>query len=373
MIYLDSAATTLQKPPAVGRAMAAAVGSCASPGRAGHQAARRAEQAVYACRELAAELFGASPEGVIFTMNATHGLNLAIKSLVEPGDRVVISGFEHNAVTRPLHALGARVAVAGKKLFDPRDTVRDFQAQVTEDTRAVVCTLSSNVFGYVLPVDRIAQVCRARGVPLIVDASQGAGVLPVSLEGWGAAFVAMPGHKGLYGPQGTGLLLCADGQPVRSLLQGGTGSQSISQDMPGFLPDRLEAGTHNVPGICGLYQGLRFIQRRTPEAILGHERRLIRALARGLERMPGLRYWYGGEDCQAGVLSLCARDVDCEELADRLDRRGVAVRAGLHCAPLAHENAGTLETGTVRLSVSAFNTPGEIAQALEAVQDSLNG
>ena len=372
MIYLDNAATTLQKPPAVGRAMAAALGSCASPGRAGHQAARRAEQAVYACRELAAELFGARPEGVIFTMNATHGLNLAIKSLAGPGDRVVISGFEHNAVTRPLHALGARVAVAGKKLFDPRDTIREFQAQVTGDTRAVVCTLTSNVFGYVLPINEIAALCRDRNAPLVVDASQGAGVLPVSLEGWGAAFIAMPGHKGLYGPQGTGLLLCADGQPVRALLEGGTGSQSISQSMPEFLPDRLEAGTHNVPGVCGLYQGLRFIQRRTPEAILNQERRLIQALAKGLERMPGVRYWYGDEDCQAGVLSFCAGNVDCEELAARLDRRGVAVRAGLHCAPLAHENAGTLETGTVRLSVSAFNTPGEIALALGAIQDSLD-
>ncbi|MBM6925632.1 aminotransferase class V-fold PLP-dependent enzyme [Pseudoflavonifractor phocaeensis] len=361
MIYLDSAATTLQKPPAVARSMAWAVNRLASPGRGGHPAARRAAETAFACRQAAAGLFNLeNPEEVVFTSSATHSLNIAIRSLVGPGDRVLISGWEHNAVTRPLHGLGAEVAVARASLFDRQAQLEAFAAGLAARPAAVVCTHVSNVFGFVLPVGEIAALCRQREVPLIVDASQSAGCLPVEPEQWGAAFVAMPGHKGLYGPQGTGLLLCGGGE-ARPLLEGGTGSASALQSMPDFLPDRLEAGTHNMPGIAGLLAGLRYVAGRGEKAILARERALLRQAVRGLRGLPGIRFFAAGaEDAQAGVLAFQVEGMDCEEAGEALAHRGIALRAGLHCAPLAHESAGTLEDGVVRASFSDFNTPAEV-------------
>ena len=258
MIYFDSAATTLQKPESVYAAVQRTMRACASVGRGGHAAADAAARVVYACRTEAAELFDAVPEQVVFTMNATHGLNIALRSLVRPGGRVVLSGMEHNAVTRPLAALGAQIETADAPPFAPERLLEGFARALRQGADAAVCTHVSNVYGNVLPVSAVAALCRERGVPLVIDASQSAGTLPVSLRGTGAAFIAMPGHKGLYGPQGTGLLLCgAAGEP---LLQGGTGSNSLNQSMPDFLPDRHEAGTHNVCGIGGLYYVLDYNQ-----------------------------------------------------------------------------------------------------------------
>lgn len=356
MIYFDSAATTLQKPPSVAQAVARAIGTHASVGRGGHPAAERAARTVFECRSLAAELFDAAPEQVVFTMNATHGLNLAIKTLVSSGDRVAVSGFEHNAVMRPLHALGAEVTVVGTELFRPNRLLEELTQALAQHPTAVICTQVSNVFGYILPIPEISALCRMHGVPLIIDASQSAGTLPVSLEKTGAAFIAMPGHKGLYGPQGTGLLLCAQaGEP---LLEGGTGSNSELADMPDFLPDRLEAGTHNVCGIAGLAEGLRFVRRMTPERIFRREEGLTRLLQRETAGISGLHGYFGGE--QSGVVSFRADGMDCEEAAQRLSAAGIAVRAGLHCAPRAHQSAGTLEYGTFRVSFSAFNTAAEV-------------
>lgn len=360
MIYLDNAATTMPKPEAVYRAVEETMRTCASLGRSGHPAAQRASAVAYACREAAGQLFDTPPDQVVFTSSATHGLNIAIKSLVRPGDRVVISGFEHNAVLRPLYALGADIVIAGRKLFNQADTLAAFQAAVTPETKAVVCTHVSNVFGYILPVEEIAALCRDRGVPLIVDAAQSAGVLEVSLARWGAAFVAMPGHKGLYGPQGTGLLLC--GRVPKPLLEGGTGSQSERWDMPDFLPDAAEAGTHNVPGIAGLLEGIRYLQSRGLAAVAAHEGALIGRLAQALSGHENLTV-YRGPAAQSGVLSVSAAGLDCETVARRLGEAGVATRAGLHCAPVAHESAGTLRSGTVRLSVSDFTTEAEIDAA----------
>ena len=364
MIYLDAAATTLQKPASVRQAVLRAMRQCASPGRGGHPPAMEAAEAVYRCRCLAAELFGARPEQVVFTMNATHALNVAVHSLVRAGDEVVISGFEHNSVWRPLTAAGAELKIAGRKLFEPEDTLRAFDAAVTERTRAVFCTHVSNVFGYILPVERIAALCRARGVPFVLDASQSAGTLPVSLRELGAAFIAMPGHKGLYGPQGTGILLC--GQRPEPLMAGGTGSLSQTAQMPEFLPDRAEAGTHNVPGICGLAAGLEFLKMRGVEEIFRQECALRTALCAMLRGDARVRLWEGPG--QSGVVSAVLDGEDCEQTAARLAGAGICVRAGLHCAPLAHESAGTLESGTVRFSLSAFNSLRECAEAAAALR-----
>lgn len=358
MIYFDSAATTLQKPPGVRRAVACAIEQLASPGRGGYWQAQAAERLMFECRMEAAGLFSCEPEQVVFTMNATHGLNIAIKSLVSPGQRVVISGFEHNAVRRPLHAAGANVVVAGRRLFDRKGMLNAFEDAITPHTAAVVCTHVSNVFGFILPLEEIAALCRERGVPLIVDASQSAGCLPVSLKRLGAQFIAMPGHKGLFGPQGTGLLLCA--RPGSALLEGGTGSQSRLAEMPEELPERHEAGTPNVCGIAGLRAGLQFVHDTGEAEILAHEQKLRRRLQAKLRRFEGLECFAGPFTSQSGVLSLRIGAVDCEDAAQMLAQKNIAVRAGLHCAPLAHESAGTLEGGTVRISFSPFNTAREV-------------
>ena len=317
---------------------------CANPGRGGHPAAMAAARAVYDCREAAGRLFHCKPEQVVLTSNCTHGLNIAIRSLVAPGDRVVVTGFEHNAVVRPLYALGARVTVAGRRLFDWEDTLEEFEKALRTGPKAAVFTHVSNVFGYILPMEEMAGLCKHYGVPFVVDAAQSAGSIELDFEGLGADFMAMPGHKGLLGPQGTGLLLCGRvGQP---LLFGGTGSDSIRREMPEYLPERLEAGTVNVPGIAGLAAGLCHISRLGPETIGRRERTQAAYVSRELKKL-GLRVFSGPH--QGGTVSFVPH-TDCEELGEKLARRGIAVRAGLHCAPLAHESAGTLETGTVRIS-----------------------
>ena len=361
MIYLDSGATTLEKPPAVARAMAQAVGEMSSPGRGNYPASQKAARTAYDCREAAAELFHVpAPEQVIFTCNATHGLNIAIRTLVRPGCRVAVSGYEHNAVTRVLHSIpGVEIMVADAPLFRPEQTLEGFHTALRRGVDAVICNHVSNVFGCVQPVEELAGLCRRTHTPLIVDASQSAGILPVLLADWGAAFVAMPGHKGLYGPQGTGLLLC--GAEASPLLYGGTGSASRRQTMPIDLPDRLEAGTHNMPGIAGLLEGLRFVAEKGIDRIAGHERRLAMRAEEQLRGIDGVElFCEKGFDHQTGVLSFRAAGRDCEELGERLAAQGAAVRAGLHCAPLAHRTAGTLQTGTVRVSMSVFNTPQEV-------------
>lgn len=358
MIYFDAGATTLQKPEAVRRAMYQAVHTLSSPGRGSYPATRRAEETDLRCRMAAAELFHVDdPAHVVFTSCATHGLNIAIRTLVKPGSRVVISGYEHNAVTRPLHAIpNVEIAVADGPLFDPAAMLAQFRQALAQPADAVICTHVSNVFGYVLPVSDIAALCREKGVPFVLDASQSAGMLPVDMEALGAAFIAMPGHKGLYGPQGTGLLLC--GCEPAPLLRGGTGSQSLLQEMPAELPDRLEAGTHNMPGIAGLLEGLRFVQRQGVARIADYEGELGRYAAQRLADIPGVEVFSGPE--QTGVVSFRVSGWDCEELGEALASRGIALRAGLHCAPLAHRTAGTLETGTVRFSPSVFNRRQEV-------------
>ena len=369
MIYLDSAATTMEKPGAVPRASAWAMTHLASPGRGGHAPGMGAAELMYRMREQAGRLFHVDdPERVVLTSNATHGLNIAIRSLVGPGGTAVISGYEHNAVTRPLYAIPeVNVKVAAGPLFDPDGVYAAFEREITPDVDAVVCNHVSNVFGFIQPVERIAALCRERGVPLIVDASQSAGVLSVDMEGWGAAFIAMPGHKGLYGPQGTGLLLC--GAQARSLLYGGPGSLSAKQEMPDFLPDRLEAGTHNVCGAAGLLEGMKFVARTGIDKIHRHERALAGRMMDALERRPGVTVFRGHGGSQSGLCSVILDGLDCEEAGEALAKRGIAVRAGLHCAPLAHQTAGTMETGTIRFSFSAFNRSDQADRAAAVVRE----
>ena len=351
MIYLDSGATTLEKPPAVARAMAQAVGEMSSPGRGNYPASQKAARTAYDCREAAAELFHVpAPEQVIFTCNATHGLNIAIRTLVRPGCRVAVSGYEHNAVTRVLHSIpGVEIMVADAPLFRPEQTLEGFHTALRRGVDAVICNHVSTVFGCVQPVGEMAALCAEAGVPFVLDASQSAGILPVRMDELHAAFIAMPGHKGLYGPQGTGLLLC--NHPVTPLLHG---------------------GTHNMPGIAGLLEGIRYVQRTGVETIAAHERRLTAQAVELLRYTEGIRlFWCEGFRHQTGVLSFVVEGMDCEELGEAMARQGVALRAGLHCAPLAHRTVGTLKTGTVRFSPSAFNTSAQVVQFAQILQNTL--
>lgn len=371
MIYFDSAATTLQKPPEVSRAVAWAIRHCSSPGRGDSAASRRAEQIMFACRTELAELFDVpGPERVVFTLNATHALNLAIRSLVHPGDTVVISAWEHNAVTRTLASIPeVTVQVAEAPLFDDDATVAAFERPLERRPAAVVCTCVSNVFGYALPVREIAAACRRCQVPLILDASQAAGCMTLSMRELGADYIAFPGHKGLYGPQGTGVLLCGGEEDALSpILTGGTGSESIKQEMPQFLPDRGEAGTHNVAGVAGLLEGVRYVRRTGVERIARHEQMLLGRLERGLHDIKEVQTFASDRGNQMGVLSFQCDGMDCQNLAQELGRREIAVRGGLHCAPLAHRSGGTLDSGTVRVSFSAFNTPGEVDVFLQKLK-----
>lgn len=368
MIYLDCAATSLQKPAAVRYAVSEAMRTMSSPGRGAYDSAMLAADTVLDCRAALADLFCVRElEQVIFTSSATHGLNIAIRALVKPGDKVVISGYEHNAVWRPLRGIGADVRVAGSALFDQSAAVEAFK-KALPGAKAAVCCQVSNVFGYILPVERIAALCGDYGVPLIVDASQAAGSVGLDFDALGCAFAAMPGHKGLLGPQGTGVLLCRDAN-VEPLFYGGTGSLSEQPEMPAFLPDRLEPGTHNVPGIAGLLAGVRWLEKKTCPAVLAHERRLLELFSGRLAKNGRVRQFRAKDPaCQAGVLSVQLDGLDCEEAAARLAERGIAVRAGLHCAPVAHATAGTLDAGTVRFSFSPFNTEREVLAAADAVE-----
>ena len=347
MIYLDNGATSLWKPACVYRAVSKAMLNCANPGRGGYDAAARAAEVVYRCRERVATMFDCEPEQVVFTANCTHGLNIAIRSMVKPGSRVVVSGFEHNAVMRPLYALGAKVTVVGRKLFDWDAMLTEFTRAIKQGADGAVFTHVSNVFGYILPVEEMAAICKEHGVPFIIDAAQSAGTIPLSLKKLGAGFIAMPGHKGLLGPQGTGILLCAD--TPQPLLYGGTGTDSVSRDMPLALPERLEAGTVNVPGIAGLSAAVAYLAKEGVDAVARREHALAKVCGEMLEDM-GFFVFCGAH--QASTVSFLPGE-NCEEFALGLARQGIAVRAGLHCAPLAHESAGTLETGTVRLSFGA--------------------
>lgn len=366
MIYLDNAATTLHKPRAVDEAMRRAMHAAAGYARGGYAAAMRAGETVYACREQAAALFGVQdPARVVFTMNATHALNLAIHALAQPKTRVVVSGYEHNAVMRPLVLRGIEPVVLDTPLWDEEAMVQQAKQALEDGAELFILNHVSNVFGFVTPFEQIADLLDAADVPLILDASQSAGVIDIDVRRHPClAAVCMPGHKGLYGPQGTGILLALDDWiTTHPLLAGGTGSRSEEMQQPDFLPDALESGTPNVPGIAGLAAGLAFVRSVGSANILAHEQHLLREFIRALEQETRIECY--SHPSQTGVLSVRVHGAACEAVAETLARQGIAVRAGLHCAPLAHRTAGTEESGTIRFSLSFYSTAHQLEHAAE--------
>ena len=364
MIYLDNAATSYPKPPQVIRAMAGTLEKLgANPGRGGHHLAVCAGRVVQRCREELAELTGIrQPERVIFTHSCTESLNLAISGTLHEGDEVLCSHGEHNAVMRLLD----RYAAAGQitvRVLPPDETgvlqPHTLQRMISSKTALVIICHASNVTGVVQPVGRLGAVCRENGVPLLVDTAQTAGMLDVSLAALNADMIAMPGHKGLLGPHGTGVLILGEGMEPEPLMCGGTGSASESLRQPDMLPDRYESGTLNLPGIAGLLAGVKFVRAHQAE-IHQYEQHLARRLRSQLEGMDRLTLLGHPDAPKMGMVSFVPKGMDVSALSDDLDRSGVAVRGGLHCAPSIHTWLGTLQSGAVRASVGIYNTEQEI-------------
>ena len=367
MMYFDNGATTYPKPQAVINAVMTAMrGYGANPGRSGHRMSLRAAETVYRCRENLARLFAVdNPENVIFTYNCTTALNTVIKGVLKSGDHAVISSLEHNAVVRPLEAMkeqGVTYSVAEVTEGDDEATIRAFRSQFRKNTKLVICTHASNVFGVRLPVERLAALCRLNGILFCLDAAQTAGVVPISLEDSCIDYLCTAGHKGLYGPMGTGVLVMRSDVKPDSLTQGGTGSFSSELRQPELLPDKYESGTPNLPGIAGLNAGVEFVLSRTPEWLDAYEMRLGQRLYDRLSGINAVRLYTARPeaDTHVPVISFNIGNMDSEQVAAMLDRHQIAVRAGLHCAPLAHQSYGTQEQGTVRAVMSAFNNEKQI-------------
>ncbi len=365
MIYWDNGATTWPKPMSVRSAVGQAIQRYgANPGRAGHAMAMETAEQVYACREKAAEFFGLDdPSGVVFTLNCTASLNTVIRGLLDKGGRAVCSDLEHNAVCRPLAALGGnypRYDVAAWSA-DEEETVEHFRRAICADTKLIVCTHASNVFGVTFPIRQLGALAREYGLLFCVDAAQSAGVLPLDMQAYGIDYLCVAPHKGLYAPMGTGLLLCREKERLLPLVRGGTGSHSLQIRQPEELPDRLESGTPNVAGICGVHAGLRFVEEKGKERIYRHEMGLVRYVFDRLSENPRVRLYTSRPELgkSAPVLSFSVEDLPSEQVATQLNEKGVAVRAGLHCAPWAHTRFGTVPDGTVRLVPSAFSTMEE--------------
>ncbi|MCQ4022475.1 MULTISPECIES: aminotransferase class V-fold PLP-dependent enzyme [unclassified Ruminococcus] len=375
MIYLDNAATTFPKPQSVVREVNAALTRYgANPGRAGHYMAMKAGKMIYNCRVKLSQLLNAgNEENVVFTLNCTHSLNIVLKGLLKPGDHVVISDLEHNSITRPLKNMerdGITFTQAAVYENDNDKTVQSFREAINGSTRLIACTHASNVWGLRLPVERLASLAHEYGVEILVDAAQSAGVLPIDFEQSGIDYLCMPGHKGLYGPTGTGVMIAKNPEKLMPIMQGGTGSSSISNEQPNFMPDKFECGTANVAGIAGLLRGVEFVSSKTPEKIFSHEMKLTKKLYNSLASNKRIRLYtqYPNEKCYAPLLSFNIADKDSETVARILNSDyGIAVRSGLHCAPSAHIKMGTQEIGAVRVSPSVFTSEYDIQRFLNAV------
>ncbi len=372
LIYLDNSATTNPKPQAVINACANALRNSANPGRSAHQLSLSAAKRVYDTRCLAAEFFGAAQEDrVIFTPSCTFSLNTAIKSVLSEGGHAVVSSLEHNAVMRPLEKLrsrGVTYSAADVCIGDNDRTIDNFRKCIKSDTKAIICTHASNVFGIRLPAERLCALAHAYGLVFILDAAQSAGIIPVNMED-GYDIVCAAPHKGLYAPMGTGLMILSDSISPDTLIEGGTGSNSLSQVQPEELPDKFESGTLNYPGISGIYEGISFVKRKGISKICKHEISLLAKLFNALQKMPGIILYTPepSDENFVPVLSFNIKNRHSEETARHLQKYGIAVRAGLHCAPCAHRSIGTLDTGTVRISPSAFTSERDIEKTIFAL------
>ena len=384
-VYLDNGSTSFPKAPGVGESIKRYIEeSGANINRGGYQAAYDVADTVLETRTLLKDLFrmgtvrkDLDERNVIFVPSVTYGLNFILTGALRPGDRLVMSSMEHNAVARPARALskkGVSVEICpcdslGRLDLDALDK------SLTPDTRLAVINLASNVSGTLQDAASISSICSAKNIPLVLDASQAAGAVDIDFDGLGLSGLCVPGHKGLLGPQGIGAVLMTDelSEMVDPVITGGTGSISDSLDMPGFLPDKFEPGTLNLPGIIGLNKALKYIASETPKAILSHELKLAETFIEGILELRGVRVvGPAGPEGRVGVVSLDFQGLDNAEIAYQLESRfGIMTRCGLHCAPLAHRTLNTYPGGTVRFTFGYFNTMDETQYALESIKSIL--
>lgn len=371
-IYFDNAATSSPKPPEVLERVSAALTEFnANPGRSGHSAALSAAREVLSARERLASLMNAGEEtNIAFAFNCTDALNLAIKGALRYGDHVITTQLEHNSVLRPINALAARGRIS-LSIVSPRADgfvdPEDIRASIRKNTRLIAVTHASNVTGAIQPVAAIGELARCEGILYLIDGAQAIGATPVNVRALSCDLYAFPGHKSLLGPMGTGGLYIRPGVVLRTLREGGTGTDSESMLQPDERPERYESGTLNLPGIAGLGAGCAFVAKRV-SAIMSHERELTGALYEGLSAIRGAEIYSPREEAaRAGIVSFNLPGMTSSDVADRLGRMGIAVRGGLHCAPGAHRFLGTLRRGAVRASVGYANTFEEVDAFLNAV------
>ncbi len=372
MIYLDNAATTLVKPPAVKAAVAEALESFGSVGRGVHASSLAAGSAVYEARRRLAELFDApSPAQVAFALNVTEALNTALCGLAMPGDHVITTAASHNSVLRPLFRLRDQGVIELDVAPIRPDGSLDYAAfedLFRPSTKLVALTHASNLTGDIYDLACLAALVHAHDARIVVDAAQTAGTWPISQRALDVDVLAFTGHKGLFGPQGTGGLCVAEGVQIRPLVVGGAGMHSFDETHPTTMPERLEAGTLNAHGIAGLGAGVAFVQQEGLERIVAHDQRLAKRFREGARAIPGVRLLGGGEGAQCAIVALTLGEADSAQVSDLLSYEfGIATRAGAHCAPLMHKALGTAEQGAVRFSFSFFNTEKEVDQALCAL------
>lgn len=374
-VYLNNAATSFPKPKEVYRAVTNYMRHFgASVGRGTDSLAIAAERLAYDARALLASLFGIkNPLRIAFTFNATHALNIALKGFLRSGDHVITTSMEHNAVWRPLKYLERAIGIEltaiqcdGEGKLNPKEVER----HIKRNTKLIVMTHASNVTGTIMPVHEVGEIARRHGIPLLVDAAQSAGSLPIDVDEMSIDMLAFTGHKSLLGPQGIGGLYVREGIELEPLIHGGTGSHSHLEEQPPEMPERLEAGTLNMPAIAGLKAAAEFLMRFGIDKVRQHEMALTELMLSELSKLSGVRV-FGPKSAneRVGIVSFTLEGLDCGEVATRLwEQFGIVVRWGLHCAPMAHRTIGTFETGTVRASVNLFNTEKDVLALVRALR-----
>lgn len=368
-VNFDNAATTFPKPPAVRRALCEAVSRYGgNAGRGGHRLTLATSEKVYDTRQTVADFFGAEPENVAFTLNCTHALNFAIQGIMRGGGHIIISSIEHNSVARPVFALSqsGRVTYSIAPVYDDDELfLNGLKRLIRQDTKLIVCTLAGNVTGRILPWREIAEICKTHGICFIADGAQACGTLDVKLSD-GIDILCTAGHKGLYGPTGTGLLISNGEYNLKPIIQGGTGSSSMNLEHPDFLPDALESGTVNTMGIIALKSGIDFVSGKGVQKIFAHENRLCELFISLLDRERVKVYRADGVK-YAPIVSFNIEGIAPESAAEILSEKGYCLRAGLHCSPLAHRTLGTDE-GTVRFAPSVFNNERQVYGLAEEIK-----
>jgi cysteine desulfurase family protein len=374
MVNFDNAATTFPKPQIViDTAFEAMTKYGGNPGRSGHKLSLQTSEKVYNTREEAAEFFNAFPENVVFTVNCTYALNMAIKGVARYGDEIIISSLEHNSAARPAIALtknGVKVKIVNVSDCE-KVTLENLRREITLRTRAIVFTLGSNVTGQITPYRRIGEMCKKAGICFIADGAQAAGIIPVDIKKDNINILCCPGHKGLYGPAGTGMLITDGKYKIMSTIQGGTGSESLSLTQPEYMPDALESGTVNTSGIIALGAGIKFIKNIGMDNIYNHEKKLCEQLMYGLADIPQITIYRSNANYLPIVL-FNINGLPSSETAAKLSDMGFALRGGLHCSGLAHKTIGTAPEGAVRFSPSYFNTSNEVNELLTSIKKIVN-